>query len=483
MIFKKLRSLKNLSDGDKIDFEFPFFMLYLRAVTSGTLSRFVLLRNISEKIVFKYIGKPLRKILVLSEEWRYPQAKASELVSEEAPTEDLSNFLYKFSQSISSGETVNDFIEREYKNYSAEYEAERGQAILRLKTLSDAYLPLMSVTLFLTTTMLISSIFYDAEIMIMLTIVAVIVISFLLYIVSWLIYNSAKPESILIEEQKEKPRKRKILDILSFGSITLCGVSLLIPVNYFWHLFIIGLILLIPGSIGKYYVSKVKKAEKDYPSFFRYISSNLTVDIPLADILERSIDTDFKSLNTPVKSLYNKLKLRVSPKLAWWSFETEIDSKLIRRVNLIMTDTLATGGDLSVASKFIENFFHTYTSIRRQRYSAVGYHIGILLPLYYVMCVLFAIIYGFFDALEEIIIRMASIIEILSIPSLEFMELFFVFALVMFALNNVFSIYNMEGDSRYTIVFYLGLQLSIGGVIYVIVSSLVAQTLGSMGTL
>jgi archaellum biogenesis protein FlaJ (TadC family) len=420
---------------------------------------------------------------LLSEEWRYPQAKASELVSEEVPTEDFSSFLYKFAQSISSGETVNDFIEREYKTYNAEFYARRIQALQRLKTLSDSYLPLMSVSLFLCTTMLISSLFYDAEVMIMMTIVVVIVISFLLYIVSWLIYKNAKPESILIEGQTEKPQKRARIEMLSGATLVACALSLLIPVNNFWHLGILGGLLLIPGTIGKFYVESVKKIEADFPSFFRYLSSNLTADIRLSDVLDRATETDFGSLNGPIKGLYNKLKMRVSPSIAWWSFETELDSKLIRRINLIMTDTLATGGELSKSSKYIEDFFHTYSTLRKTRYSASSYHAGILLPIYYVMCVLFGIIYGFFDALEEVLIRMSTVIDLLQIPSLEFMEIFFTFAIVMFALNNVFSLYNMEGDSRYSIAFYLGLQVSLGSAFYVIVSSLVTQTLGSIGAL
>jgi len=175
--------------------------------------------------------------------------------------------------------------------------------------------------------------------------------------------------------------------------------------------------------------------------------------------------------------------MRVSPSVVWWSFETELDSKLIRRINLIMRDTLATGGDLGDSSKYIEDFFHVYTTIRRQRYSATEYHAGILLPLYFVMCTLFAIVYGFFDALEDIIITMASSVDILSIPDLPFMELFFIFAIVLFAFNNVFSLYNMEGDSRFTVLYYFGLQLTVGASIYALVSDLITTTLMSMGTL
>ncbi len=202
---KPKNMLSDLSQGDKVDFEFPFFMLYLRSVSSLTLQRLEMLRIASEKSIFRYIGLYLKRILYLSAVWRYPQTDSTAIIAEKAPTEEFKVFLSKFSQSIGSGEPLNDFVDRHYKNWFAQWLANREQALNRLKTLSDAYLPMMSVTLFLTTTMLVSSIFYDANTMITLTIVTVICISFFLYLISWLIYKNAKPESILLDGQREKP--------------------------------------------------------------------------------------------------------------------------------------------------------------------------------------------------------------------------------------------------------------------------------------
>lgn len=475
-----LDRLKNLSVGDKVESEYPFFILYLRAVTSGVISRLLMLKAASEKSIFKHIGPYLNKILILTVEWRYPQARASEILSEEVPTKDFSEFLNKLSQSISSGEPINQFIEREHKTFMAEYEAARLQSIDRLKTLSDAYLPMMSVTLFLTTTMLISSIFYSADIMINLTILTAIMISFILYLISWLIFKSAKPDGILLE-QDEKSIRRRRMELIALGSLALAALSLLIPMqNNLQHIIVIGVLLLIPGALGKYYVHKIKKSEELYPGFLRFMGSNLSTDIPLLNVISEASETDFGILNSPIRSLYNRLRLRVDPRVAWWSFETELDSQLIRRMNLILTDTVYTGGNLTEASKFLENFCHTYTTIRRRRYAAVSYHTGILLPLYCVMAGMFATLDGFFTALEGFMNKISTMMSFLSPPPVDFMNFFFMFALVLFALNNVFSLYNMEGDSRFTMIFFMGLQLVLGGLIYLTVSAAVVSYLSGI---
>ena len=175
--------------------------------------------------------------------------------------------------------------------------------------------------------------------------------------------------------------------------------------------------------------------------------------------------------------------MRVEPKVAWWGFETEVDSTLIRRVNTIMTDTIYTGGDLGVANKFIDEFYHVYTTIRNQRYNAVGYHTGLLVPIYVVAAALFAVIDGFFASLIEFIGQMATVLDFFSVPDVEFMRLFFVFALALFALNNVFSIYNMEGDSRFTVLYYVGMQMTLGGIVYIIISEAVVKYLAGVTTL
>ena len=478
---KMPKFIEGLSKGDKIGFEFPFFMLYLRSITSGTISRVIMLQVAAEKIIFPYIGPFLNKILNLMTQWRYPQAKAADIMSMEAPTKEFKDFLFKFSQSIASGEPVNSFIDRYHMNYMAEFQAKRMQAVNHLKTLSDGYLPLLSVNLFMTTTLLISSIFYEAKVMIILAIGIVIGISFLLYFISWLIFQSAKPDSILLDNQSEKSPLRKRVETASILSLIISGLILLIPFeNHFQHIVLIGAVLTMGGLLGRTYVGGIKQMEKDYPTFFRYMASNLSANISLPSIVQSASETDFGSLNNSIKSLNNKLKMRVEPKLAWWSFETAIDSMLIRRINMIMTDTVYTGGDLGVAQKFIEEFFHLYTTIRDRRYIAVNYHAGILVPVYLVMASLFAVIDGFFASLIDFISSMTDMLDFFSVPDVEFMRLFFVFALLLFALNNVFSLYNMEGDSRFTVLFFLGLQIALGGALYMVVGQAVGGYLSGV---
>jgi archaellum biogenesis protein FlaJ (TadC family) len=99
------------------------------------------------------------------------------------------------------------------------------------------------------------------------------------------------------------------------------------------------------------------------------------------------------------------------------------------------------------------------------------------------MASLFGVIDGFFSALTLFLGKLESVVDFISVPSVEFMRIFFLFSLIVFALNNVFSLYNMEGDSRFTILFYLGIQLSLGGAFYLGITSMVTKYLSSVAYL
>jgi archaellum biogenesis protein FlaJ (TadC family) len=319
--------------------------------------------------------------------------------------------------------------------------------------------------------------------MISLTIMAVVAISFMLYLVSWMMFNSAKPDEIMIESDTKSPR-RKQLETLSLVFLGGAIVSIAVPMpTYFHHLAVVGVFLTIPGFLGQRYISEIKKAEDNFPAFLRFLGSNLKVDIPLKEVIREAIEVDFGALNRPIKDFYHRLEMRVEPRVAWLSFETDVDSRLIQRSNVVMTDTLATGGDVNQTSKLLEDFYHTYTSLRRKRYTAASYHIGIVVPLYAVMAALFATLDGFFSSLSIFMSKISQMVDFIATPPIDFMRFFFMFTITLFALNNVFSIYNIEGDSRFTMLFYLGLQLAIAGFLYMVINTAVLGYLGTMTTI
>jgi len=443
-----------------------------------------LLKTASEKIIFKNIGRFLKRIITLVTEWRYSQAEACSNLSEAVPSKTLGSFLYRLSQSINSGEAINTFVEREYKNFSASYYENKMQAIERLKATCDTFLSLESVTLFLCVTILISSIFFSPELMITLSILTVVTLSAILFFLSWYIFKLSKPDGILAEAEV-KPKRRRQLEYVGLSSLAIAAKVFLILLQRFplsYCLIGAGIPMLLAGALGKIYVSKIKKREEEYPAFLRYVASNCAVEVPVIMALKGIQETGFKYIGKAIRRLYAKLKMRVEPRVAWWSFEVELDSKLIQRINEIFVDTLYTG-NLARVAKILEEFYFTYVTIRRRRYQVVSYLVNVLAPLYAAIAGVLAVINGFFVALSEFMMQISAFISFLTPPPVDFMNFFFTFLLVALALNNSIAIYTMEGDSRFTILFYIGLFLTCGGATFSAINTATYNYLSSIAKL
>jgi archaellum biogenesis protein FlaJ (TadC family) len=183
-----------------------------------------------------------------------------------------------------------------------------------------------------------------------------------------------------------------------------------------------------------------------------------------------------------VKRLYARLNFRIGSNVAWRSFETEVDSQLIYRVNEVFTDVLYRGGNVNEVSKLIESMYFIYTNIRRRRYQIVSYLNGLLVPLHVAMCGMLAIVSGFFTSLSKFISYMPTILPLQTSLPIEFINMYFLFVLTLFSLNNAASIYSIEGDSHFTLIFFLGLMLSTGSLIYGLTFQLATGYLSSILT-
>ena len=358
------------------------------------------------------------------------------------------------------------------------------RAVERLRVMSDSLLSLESVTLLLCVIMIVSSVFFSPEVMITLAITSVIAISAFLFFLSWLIFTLAKPDG-LFAESKIKPKRRRMIERCALLVIFVPILLILGPLRSYPHpvwLAAVGASLFSAGILGKHYASKVKKREEEYPAFMRHIISNCVGGVPVITAL-KGIDYDeFKHIGKAIKRLYAKLRMRVEPKIAWWSFVVELDSRLIQRVNTVLIDSLNVG-TLRRAGKIIEEFYSMYVMLRRRRYQVVSYLVNILVPLYAAIAGVFATIAGFFKALSSFMLQVATAIPFLSPPPIEFMDFFFVFTLLLLALADSLAVYSMEGDSRFTILYYLGLFLMIGGSIYYSLSEVTHHYLSSMAKL
>jgi len=483
-MFKKLaKTFRKLIDQAHIESEYPFFLLYLRSLATSSVSRIDMLKLASEKDIFKHIARYLRRVVALVSIWRYSQASACEQVANSAPHYLLKTFLRRLSQSINSGEQINTFISREYSNYMAEHVEVSERRLEQLKRLSDAYAAVLSSATFLCTTALLSSLMLSFNSLLPVIILLIMIISLLLFAISWGMFKSAKPDGILAQV-KFKPKKRTIIELIGVISVFLTfPVFLLIfriteKIGY--SVASLGIPLLLSGILGHRYVNYVKECEKFYPTFLRQVSSVCASGIPLVVGFKDILLVNYGPLNKPIKRLYAKLNLRIEPRVAWKSFEAEVSSELIRRINEILIDTLYSGGNVEEVADLLESFYTQYIALRRRRYQIVSYLKGLIIPLHMAMSAVLGVISAFFGLLSRYLSMISTIVQFLFIPPLQFINLYFLLMIVVLSLNNTLAIYASEGDSRFTLLLYMGLFLLSGCACFSFISDLVTKFLSSL---
>ncbi|RLI34644.1 hypothetical protein DRO53_03090 [Candidatus Bathyarchaeota archaeon] len=480
--FNPLGIIRALSKGYKIESEFPFFLLYFRSIATARVSRNLLFKLFAEKTVFRNISEIFKKIHVLVDVWRYGHAEACETACRHAVSKVFKTFLIRMSQSISSGEDLEDFIRREYRNFMASYPEERERMLDRLRKFCDAYTSVFSSTTLICVTILLAAIFYSFKLMIQIAVIGLTSVSMLLFLFSWIMFSQAKPDSIL-PKGREKPPKRRRIERITMGLLaSLPAIFFLSGMELFLRVALMGIPIMVAGFLGRRYVGKVKACEQHYPSFLRQIASICSSGVPVKTALKDAVNVNYGPLNKAVRKLYARLSLRISSETAWRSFETEVDSQLISRVNGVFTDVLLRGGNINEVSKLIESVYFIYTTIRRRRYQIVSYLNGMLVPLHVAMCGMLAIISGFFTSLNKFITSMPTILPLQSALPTEFINAYFIFVLVLFSLNNASAIYSIEGDSHFTLLFLLGLMLACGSLVYGLVFQTASQYLSSILT-
>lgn len=480
--FHPIIGFKALSRGYKLESEFPFFLLYFRSIATARVSRALLFKIFSEKKVFENISELFRKIRTLVDTWRYGHADACEAACKHSASKLLKIFLVRMSQSIGAGEDIEDFIRREYRNFMAAYPEERDRMLDRLRKVCDAYTSIFSSTTLICVTILLAALFYSFKMMIQIAVFGLTSVSMLLFLFSWVMFSQARPDSVL-PKGKEKPGRRKRIERLNLALAASLPAIFMLPVDqFFYKIALMGVPIMVGGFLGRRYVGRVKVCEQHYPAFLRQVASICSTGVPVKTALKDAVNVNYGPLNDPVKRLYARLNFRIGSNVAWRSFETEVDSQLIYRVNEVFTDVLYRGGNVNEVSKLIESMYFIYTNIRRRRYQIVSYLNGLLVPLHVAMCGMLAIVSGFFTSLSKFISYMPTILPLQTSLPIEFINMYFLFVLTLFSLNNAASIYSIEGDSHFTLIFFLGLMLSTGSLIYGLTFQLATGYLSSILT-
>ena len=126
-----------------------FFITHLRVLAISDTSIKDIISMLGGNKAYGSLGEEMRKISVLSSQWRMPLSKAFMFISKRTPSKILSDFLDRFSQSLDSGVEPREFIETEQDAVLEEYKTMYETSNENITILSEIYVSLLISIIFI----------------------------------------------------------------------------------------------------------------------------------------------------------------------------------------------------------------------------------------------------------------------------------------------------------------------------------------------
>ena len=361
-----------------------FFITHLRVLAISDLSLKDIINTLGDKPVYKSLGEEIKKISVLSTQWRYPLAKTFHFIAVRTPSKILKDFLDRFSQSLDSGVEHREFIEVEQHAVIEEYKTMYETSNENILILNEIYVSLLIAIIFIMAMGIVLPFIMGAETMSM----YVYLSSFLILVSEGLLLYLIKailPADEIWHKTGEKGSMEQELTKTAISSIVYCiiiGVGLFLGRNLFTILQQIPLEIIIMTSLTPLILVGIKtyKLEEDIfrmeKNFLGFLPALGSISTMKGGKIYESVyylsRKDYGVLTKHIRNLYKRLRTRINDDEAWQWFGVDTGSNLIQRASEMFREaTFAAATPRKVAGMIAENIRKIF-DLRRKKLAIVN---------------------------------------------------------------------------------------------------------------
>jgi len=367
-IFYPYISWKN--NENDINSKMHFFITHLRVLAISDLSLKDIMNILGDKPVYGSLGKELKKIAVLSTQWRYPMAKTLHFIAERTPSKMFKDFLDRFSQSLDSGVDHREFIEIEQYAVIEEYKTMYESSNENIVILNEVYVSMLIAIIFVMSLGIVLPIILGGENMM----TFIYMSSFMLLVSEGLLLYLLKamvPQDEIWHQSDEKSDIELHLKKLMYR----CGATCILIGIMLYLIQTMSLLPFLPDipyeimitlAITPLIVIGVKvfleeehilRKERNFLGFLPALGSISTMK---GGKINESVyylsRKDYGVLTEYIRNLYRRLRTRINDTLAWHWFGVDTGSNLIQRSSEMFREaTYAAATPRKVASMIAEN--------------------------------------------------------------------------------------------------------------------------------
>lgn len=472
--FVKWKSRENDING-----KIHFFITHLRVLAISDLSLKDIISMLGGKKAYGALGEELKKISVLSTQWRMPLSKSFRFVSARTPSKILKDFLDRFSQSLDSGVEHREFIEIEQEAVLQEYKTLYESSNENVVILNEVYVSMLIAIMFVMTLGIVLPIIMGAEDM-----NTFIFISSFLLIVSegMLMYllKAMMPRDEIWHVTGEKGEIEKKLQSTFRLSVvlTIFVVSLIIFGRYYLSIPILQVIpfeilfataitpLVIAGIATFVEEQNISRKEKSFLGFLPALGSISTMrGGKINDSVYYLSEKDYGVLTKHVRDLYRRLRTRINDDAAWEWFGVDTGSNYVQRSSEMFREATYAAANPRNVSKMIAENMRKIRDLRVKKLTIVntsialfgGITFGMAFAIYISLIIgkhLNTIVKGTGDPFEGTNINIGAILHTIdpNIYNANFLIIFFV--LVIHCLLLALTLRMMRGSHALVTLLY-----------------------------
>lgn len=375
----------------EIDSNMHFFITHLRVLAISDLSLKDILNVLGGKKVYKSLGEEIKKVSILSTQWRYPMASTLHFIAVRTPSKILKDFLDRFSQSLDSGVEHREFVETEQEAVMQDYKTMYETSNENIVILNEVYVSMLIAIIFVMSFGIVLPIIMGAESMTMYTYLS----SFMLIVSEGLLLYLMKsiiPEDAIWHQSGEKSELQKkmtrwltnsVLASIALGAGLLYGKYIL-EVMILAELQIEVVIataltpLLFVGVKTVIEEGNIARKEKNFLGFLTGLGSIATMKGgKVTESVYYLSRKDYGILTKYVRSLYRRLRTRIDDDAAWQWFGVDTNSNFIQRSSEMFREATYAAANPTKVTKMIAENMRKILDLRKKKFSIVNTSIAL----------------------------------------------------------------------------------------------------------
>ncbi len=408
---------------------------------------------------------------------KYDYARACRTVGEPIPEEEVKGLLLRFSSSLISGEPEAEFLTREAKARSEDFENEYGRSLEALKMWTDAYVSLILSAVLVVVIGIVSTMIWKIETTLIIAMAFISIASTAIGV--WLIWLVSPKESTVLRwaGSREQQLARKLFKLALPIAVVLGALLMLSGQNLGLALLVIAALVFPVGFIMSIDDKKIAKRDDEVGTFLRSLGGVCTALGTTVNAALGRLDLDaINVLRTSVKHLHTRLTAGIRSKLSWRKFIDETGSELANRSVGMFYDAIEVGGSAGQAGQQASFFASKVALLRARRRTVAGpfrwlcitMHAAVVLILVFITEVIMAFAAMVAQA-QEVTPSVAGAPSMSSLTSFNLSGLELMHSLVMplvliFTVANAIAPAIAEGGSKYKILHNLAITATISGV-------------------